>query len=150
MKSHQTLKQLASSSSQKSVNTKDLALFQIQAYMVKSPAAAFFRKAHILNFQHLRLFGKVNASLKAVILGVLSNHILYDPAELNVLYISICNVFSIAKNGNMIANLHDFFQTMGNIYDGNSGFQKLSHNLEKYLNLCGRKRGRRLIHDQDT
>ena len=80
----------------------------------------------------------------------LSNHILYDPAELNVLYISICNVFSITKNGNVIANLHNFFQTMGNIYDGNSGFQKLSHNLEKYLNLCSGKRGSRLIHDQNT
>ena len=34
--------------------------------------------------------------------------------------------------------------------DGNSGFQKLSHNLKKYLNLCSGKRGSRLIHDQNT
>ena len=150
MESHQTFKQLASSGSQKSVNTEDFSLFQVQAYVVQSPATAFFRKTHVLDLQHLRLFGKVDASLETVILGVLSNHVFYDPAELNVFYISVCNVFSITENSDVVTDLHNFLETMGNIYDGNSGLQKLSHDLEKNLNLCCGKRGGRLIHDQHT
>ena len=116
--------------------------------MVKCPAAAFFRKAQIFNLQHLRLPGKINASFKSMVLCILSYHILYDPAKLNIFNCCICNVFSIPEYGNMIADFHNFFQTMRNIYNRNPSLQKLSHDFEKNFNLCSRKRGCRFIHDQ--
>ena len=86
----------------------------------KCPAAAFFRKAQIFNLQHLRLLGKINASFKSVVLCILSYHILYDPAKLNIFNCCIIYIFTISKNSNMVTNLHNLFKTMGNIYDGNA------------------------------
>ena len=136
VKPHKAFKQFTSSGSQKSVNTKNFTFFQVKAHMVKCPAAAFFRKAQIFNLQHLRLLGKINASLKSMVLCILSYHILYDPAKLNIFNCCICNVFSIPEYGNMIADFHNFFQTMRNIYNRNPSLQKLSHDFEKNFNLC--------------
>ena len=48
----------------------------------------------------------------------------------------------------MIADLHDLFEPVGNIYDGDSGCGKLSHNLEEDLDFLLAQRRGRLIHDQ--
>ena len=87
-----------------------------------------------------------SASLRIILCT--SGHLMYNPRHINILNFSICNIFTITKNGNVITDLHDFFQTMGNIYDGNSGFQKLSHDLKQYLNLLLAQRRSRFIHDQ--
>ena len=83
-----------------------------------------------------------------MILRILSNHSLDNPCQVDIPDIGIGYIFSIPKNCNMIPNLKNFLQPVGNINDGNSIGNQFSHNPEQDINLCCRQRRCRFIHDQ--
>ena len=79
---------------------------------------------------------------------LITDHLLDDPRNTGIAHGAFTNKATITENGDEIANLHQLFQTMGDINDGDTTALQLCDHIEKdfYFRLA---EGRcRFIHNQ--
>ena len=82
-------------------------------------------------------------------LNLPAHHVGNDFIQCGVLKIHGCYVLPVAHDGNPVHNGLQFFQAVGYVYNPASLFLQVVYDTEQVLNLTGRQRRGRLIHDKD-
>ncbi len=84
------------------------------------------------------------------ILGIRTDHRTNDPLRIDIFDFFLAGDFSVAQNGDVIADPHQFFETMRNIDDCHPLAFQFSNHLEQNIHFgCGKCRSR-LVHDDDA
>ena len=145
MRAEDRLQQLGTSRAYKTGEAQHFAFIQLKGYVIYTPA-------HVGKMLYLedRLTRLIPAHKFAVcgLVELTANHEVNHRLLVHVFALACFDVFAVAQDRNLVCNLHDLFQFMGNIQNRNAAAAQIIHNLEQEFNLAFRKRRRRFVHNQ--
>ena len=146
---HDALEDFRASCAHEPVNAENLAFLEVEAQAIKKPAATLLWQREILDFKHDLALLPVNPFLALRIRLLCADHLLDDPWHIDVSDGGARNELAVSKDRHEVADLHDLFETVRDVDDGDAFRRQLAHDLEKNLHFLRRKRGSRLVHDED-
>ena len=103
------------------------------------------QRGQTVHRQHRFAFG---GRLIVEMLFLIADHLFNDPRNTGIADGPFADKTAIAENGNVVANFHQFFQTMGDIDDGDAAPFKLPDNIEQDFDFRLAEGGGGLIHNQ--
>ena len=132
---HDALEDFRAPCAHEPVNAENLALLEVEAQAIEKPAAALLRQREILDFEHDLALLPVNPFLALWIRFLRADHLLNDPRYVDVFDGSARNEPAISEDRHEVSDLHDFFETVRDVDDGNAIRRQLAHDLEKDLHF---------------
>ena len=136
---HDALEHLGASGTQKAVDAQHLALPEVEAHVVDEVPSARLGQAEVADLEDLGLRAPIDDAITLGVLLLATGHLLDDPADADVLDVSVVHVPAVAQDGDVIADLHDLLETMGDVGDGEAAGRKLTHDPEEDLYLLLRQ-----------
>ena len=81
---------------------------------------------------------------------ILAHHVAHDPVKVDVRTRRIGRHGPVAQHDRMVGDRQRFFQVMRDIDDADPPRRQVADHLEQHLDLAGRQRAGRFVHDQDA
>ncbi len=146
---HQALENFRAARAQQTVDAENLPFPDGKADVVQQVPAAAFRQGEVLYLQNDRGLLPVDIAAALRVCFIPADHPLDDPWDVDFVRILVRHVFPVAQDRDVVADVQDLFQAVGNVHDRDPLRRQLAHDPEQHIHLLRAQGGRRFVHDQD-
>ena len=142
---NQPFKQLGAPGAQQAVNADHFAFAEGKGDIIEFVAAARMQRGQPLDVKHRVAFWR---GLIIKVLFLIADHLFDDPRNAGVADVALADKATVAENGDVVANLHQLFEAMRNIDNGDAAALKLLDDLKQHFDLGLAQRRGGFIHNQ--
>ncbi len=137
MLAHHTFEKLGTPGTHKAINAQNFACTHSQGDVINCKPAGCTRQGDV--FSAKPLCTDLVGHRLGKILGIGTDHRTHDPLRIDIFDLFLAGDFSVAQNRDVIANPHQFFETMRNIDDCHALLFQLGDYLEQNVDFGCRK-----------